>query len=428
MRLLYQFFRLLARLMTAIYYRRRLVLGREHLHIEGPAIVVSNHPSTLSDVFNIGIFVRQTMFFLANYGLFRHPISNWLLSRLYCIPIKRKEDVAEGEVRNNDVYFEQAYRHLERGGLLYIAAEGYSWMNRYVMPFKTGTARIALGAEACNNWTVGVKILPVGLSYNAPHWFRSDVVVHFGAPVEASAWRERYEADEEQAVRDLTETLYGAVKSHCVDARDRRGQGRLARLELLVGRRHRLATSRDYAQSRFFAEKLIGDEALMQKINRLFALLRRARIPYAAFFAAKRAGAQVWQAPFWVIGAPVALLGLAWWFLPCWAPWALKRRLGLYVGYSPVVKMLAGLFTFGAALWAAWRLGAYAGGSAWYGLFAVAFAAVAGLWADAWLEQVRLFALSIKGRRLLRRDPALAQTLSYLYADCLQAIATRSTP
>lgn len=425
MRLLYQFFRLLARLMTGVYYRRRLILGREHLRFEGPAIVISNHPSTLSDVFNIGIHVRQTMFFLANYGLFRHPVSNWLLSRLYCIPIKRKEDVPEGEPRNNDVYFEQAYRHLERRGLLYIAPEGYSWMHRYVLPFKTGTARIAFGTEVCNNWAADVKIVPVGLSYNAPHWFRSDVVVHFGPPIRVSEWRERFEADEEQAVRDLTDALYATVRSLCVHAGDLRGQTRLGRLELLAGRRHRLATKRDYAQSRFFADQLIRDAQRMQQIDRLFALLRKVHIPYAVFFAEKRARARAWawRIPLLAAGAPLALIGLIWWFAPCRAPWALNRRLGIYIGYSPVVKMSAGLFTFSAALWAAWRLGAYLAGGEWYGPCAAVLAALAGFWADTWLEQVRLLSKIRQGRRLLRRNPALAQTLAAQYEQCLRVLA-----
>ncbi|MCY7330088.1 MAG: 1-acyl-sn-glycerol-3-phosphate acyltransferase, partial [Saprospiraceae bacterium] len=174
LRLIYFFLRVLAWLSGHLFYRQRLVFGRPYLQdFHGPAIVISNHPSTLMDILNVGEPVPKEMFFLANYGLFKNPVSNWILSRLYCIPIKRKEDVEEGEVRNNDSAFEKSFQHLEKQGILYIAPEGYSWMNRWVREFRTGTARIAFGAESRNNWQLGLKIYPVGLTYSAANLFRS---------------------------------------------------------------------------------------------------------------------------------------------------------------------------------------------------------------------------------------------------------------
>ena len=102
LRLIYLLLRLLSAAAVSVFYRRRTVLGREHLRFEGPAIVISNHPSTLMEPLNVGIHVRQEMFFLANYSLFKHPLSSWILTRLFCIPVKRREDVAEGEARDND--------------------------------------------------------------------------------------------------------------------------------------------------------------------------------------------------------------------------------------------------------------------------------------------------------------------------------------
>ena len=107
LRFIYLFLRFLVWLGVSVFYRHRLVLGREHLRFDGPAIVIANHPSTLLDVLNPALHIRQEMFFLANYGMFRHPVTNWLFRRLYCIPVKRREDVAEGENRNNEDAFKQ---------------------------------------------------------------------------------------------------------------------------------------------------------------------------------------------------------------------------------------------------------------------------------------------------------------------------------
>ncbi|MCC6279312.1 MAG: 1-acyl-sn-glycerol-3-phosphate acyltransferase, partial [Saprospiraceae bacterium] len=78
LRLIYFLLRLYAWVAMHVFYRRRTVLGMENLRFDGPAIVISNHPSTLMDVLNVGIHIRQEMFFLANYGLFKNPVSNWL--------------------------------------------------------------------------------------------------------------------------------------------------------------------------------------------------------------------------------------------------------------------------------------------------------------------------------------------------------------
>ena len=105
----YFFFRTVSRLGIFVFYRRHLLLGRENLRFDGPAIVIVNHPSTLMDVLNPGIHIHQEMFFLANYSLFKHPVSNWLLRRLFCIPVIRREDVPEGTPRDNTDSFEKSF-------------------------------------------------------------------------------------------------------------------------------------------------------------------------------------------------------------------------------------------------------------------------------------------------------------------------------
>ncbi|HMX41344.1 MAG TPA: 1-acyl-sn-glycerol-3-phosphate acyltransferase, partial [Saprospiraceae bacterium] len=262
LRLLYFFFRLLAAAATTIYYRRHTVLGRRYAHFDGPAIVVSNHPSTLMDPLNVGVQVRQEMFFLANYGLFKHPVSAWLLSHLYCIPVKRREDVAEGEARNNDEAFEKSYQHMELGGVLYIAAEGVSWMHRWVRDFKTGAARISFGAERRNAWGLGVKIIPVGMDYSAAHLFRSEVTVHFGEPVMARDWQAAFEENPEAAVEALTAHLQQRVAALTVHARDEAGEAALQMWETIARNDTALPADAEQRRSQHFADVLLDDAAL----------------------------------------------------------------------------------------------------------------------------------------------------------------------
>ena len=357
LRVIYFLLRVYAWAGTRVFYRRRTVLGTENLRFDGPAIVISNHPSTLMDVLNVGIPIRQEMFFLANYGLFKHPVSNWILTRLFCIPVKRREDVAEGEDRNNDAAFEASYRHLEAGGVLYIAAEGVSWMNRWVRPFKTGTARIAFGAEQRNNWQLDVKIIPVGLSYNAPNLFRSDIVVHFGAPIKAAEWQESVKQDAEKAVDDFTVYLEQTVRNLTIDTRDEAGERVVGHWEKMLQNTAPVSAEAAFHRSRQMIAQHLDNQLLVDKTESYFSRLAKSGAndlgAQSAF-----AGMKTSQILLLILGLPFFMAGWIFWAIPCFLPWWLAKKMKLYIGYDSNIKVLAGSFTFGIALsWAPWALG-----------------------------------------------------------------------
>lgn len=357
LRIIYFFLRVYAWVGTRVFYRRRTVLGAEHLRFDGPAIVISNHPSTLMDVLNVGIPIRQEMFFLANYGLFKHPVSNWLLTRLFCIPVKRREDVAEGEDRNNDAAFEASFQHLEASGILYIAAEGVSWMNRWVRPFKTGTARIAFSVEQRNAWNLDMKIIPVGLSYNTPNLFRSDLVVHFGAPVKVGEWRQAWQQDPEKAVDDFTSHLEQTVRSLTIDTRDETGERVVGHWEEMLQHSAPVSAEAAFHRSQNIVAQHIDNQQLVENTESYFSRLAKAGANDLGVQMAFT-GIKTGQMLMLMLGLPFFIAGWIFWVIPCFLPWWLAKKMKLYIGYDSNVKVLAGSFTFGIALWwAPWIVG-----------------------------------------------------------------------
>lgn len=355
LRLIYLILRFTAWVGTSVYYRRKCVLGRAHTRFNGPAIVISNHPSTLVDVLNVGLTIRQEMYFLANYGLFKHPLSNWLLTRLFCIPVKRREDVPEGSERNLNETFDLSYRHLEKKGLLFIAPEGYSWMNRFVRPLKTGAARIALGLESRNNWSMNVCIVPFGLSYNAPHLFRSEVVVQAGEPIQVADWQDAYQREPEHAIRDLTLFIEERLKALSIHTRDERGEKIMATWEQMVQNSAPLPQKQAFYRSQGLAQHLLSDEDICRQTEIYQEMLDSCRqSDRGVWMHGRLRGRQIAGI---VAGFPFFITGYALWFLPCYLPWLLNKKLGLYIGYGSTVKILAGLFTFPPAIWGMYRLG-----------------------------------------------------------------------
>lgn len=414
MRLIYVLLRIVTWAGISVFYRRRLVLGREHARFDGPAIVVANHPSTLMDPLNVGLNIRQEMFFLANYGLFKNPVSAWILTRLFCIPVKRKEDVAEGEARDNDAAFEQSFRHLEKNGVLFIAAEGVSWMNRYVRPFKTGTARIAFGAERRNNWQLGVKIIPVGVSYDAPRLFRSRTTVEYGAAIDPVPWAEAFQKDPEKAVDDFTEAIRSRVAALTLDGKNEAGDVFVGQLETLVRNAQSGMSEEEafYFQKNFLA-KNIENEAFKTKVAAYFAALEKAGLTDAGLsYNVKHPVSSIQYPISLLLLAPFFLLGYGFWFLPCYLPALLCKRLKLYPGYDSNVKMLAGLFTFPLALWAGWKLAFWLFNSSLWAWAALLVLIACGYLAEVFMDIGRRWWEGRWSRFFQRQNPEAWQDLS----------------
>ncbi|MEY4204998.1 MAG: hypothetical protein RL013_2702 [Bacteroidota bacterium] len=339
---LYQFFRIFAFIGLRVFYRRRMVLGRENLRFSGPAIVVVNHPSTIMDVFNVCVEIRQSCYFLANYSLFKHPVSNWILRRMYCIPVKRKEDLPDGADRNNSEALDQSVRHIQNGGVLFIAAEGVSWMDRVVRPFKTGAARIALGAEHRTDWQLDVKLIPVGLSYSAPDQFRSDVIVHFGKPVHAAEWRDAWLSEPDKAVSDLTAHLQQTVSDLTLTVHDLELQPVADKLETVAENMFPQGNRKYFSFRKNLLERNIRRPELTRLLNTYFSQLENAGVPDAAL-SAKKSG--FFQTLITLAGTIPALAGRICWFIPFSIPKFASQKLQLYPGYNGALKMFLGFFT-----------------------------------------------------------------------------------
>ena len=204
---LYHFLKLIVLLTQRVFYPFTKVLHRDRLDFKGPGIIVSNHPNTLTDPLHTISRSNRLSFFLVNANLYENPIMNWLLTRLYTIPIKRPgKDNGQRKVDNAES-FAKSYEHIGKGGVIYIAPEGGSEQERRLQPVKTGTARILLGAEEQYDFQLNSRIVPVGLNYEHPSNCGSRMFIQAGEPIFIKDWQEAYQEDSFKAVRDLTNTL-----------------------------------------------------------------------------------------------------------------------------------------------------------------------------------------------------------------------------
>ena len=162
MNLVYAGVRALLRVAVELYFVEIEATGEEHVPAEGPLIFAANHPNSIMDTFILGTRTQRQVRYMARSGLFRNPLVAALFHAGGVIPIYRREEGSQASVGGNEASFQAAYEVLAGGGCIGIFPEGRNSLERTVRPIKTGTARIALGAEARCGYRLGVKIVPWG--------------------------------------------------------------------------------------------------------------------------------------------------------------------------------------------------------------------------------------------------------------------------
>ncbi len=209
--MIYSFLKTITKLALKVYYRKIHIEGKENLPKEGPFLIVANHPGSFLDPINIATQVNQKISFLAKGVMFKNKIIASILRGLNMVPIHRAQDNPEMLNQNKEV-FKACFQKLKDNGVIMIFPEGTSEMERRLRKIKTGAARIALGAEKEYNYSLNMKIVPVGLNYTNSSKFRSEVFVNFGEAINVSDYFESYKEDEITAAKNLTDKIEVEIK------------------------------------------------------------------------------------------------------------------------------------------------------------------------------------------------------------------------
>ncbi|MEW6467344.1 MAG: lysophospholipid acyltransferase family protein [Bacteroidota bacterium] len=230
--MIYSLLRFIFRITVRVFFRKLEVVGSEHVPEKGPLFIVANHPSAFMDPIVIGAMVRRRLYFIAKGSAFRSKFAKWILPRFNMIPIYRAEESPD-EVHKNEDVFRLCYSHLERGGAILIFPEGISLTDRKIKKIKTGTARMALGAEARNGYTLGVKIVTIGLNFSNPHRFQSDLFMNIDEPIPVSDFYDAHRKDPFKAAHALTDEIRRRMEKQVVAIGDAEIDKLVANIELI---------------------------------------------------------------------------------------------------------------------------------------------------------------------------------------------------
>lgn len=429
------FFSAFSRNALKLFYR--LAISGERVPGRGPVLLVANHPNSLLDPGMVVAVARRPVRFLAKAPLFDMPVIGMLSRGAGAIPVFRQQDTGGDTAQNADT-FRAVWDALAEGSAVGIFPEGTSHSEPSLVPLKTGAARIALGAAMRTGGAF--PIVPVGLSFRAKETFRSDAVAVVG---DAVRWDDLAGTgpEDRDAVRELTRRIDEALHEVTVNL-ERWDDAPLVETaeavyaaELPVehapdARVERLGEAAE-ALARVRAERRPAWQRIARDVAAHGRILRVLGVTPAELKARNRADAAAgWalrQLPFFALGAPVAALGIAVYWIPYRLTGFLEKRLVDDRDVRATFKLLAGgllhlLWTIAIAAVVGWRFGWIAASCAVIGLPLAGFVAihVTERWAAA-TAQARRFFLRARRRaeldELRERQAELARRLHALWEE-----------
>ncbi len=203
---------------------------------EGPLIVVANHTNGLIDAAVLSDVTPRQLHFIAKFSLFKMPVIGTIIRAAGAIRVFRKQDAKHGvSTEQNIEAFQAIYAALAEGRLISVFPEGSSHSRPRLQPLKTGTARMALGAEAELDFGLGVRVLPVGVVYEDRQRFRSRVLLRTGTPIAVSELQAQYASDPRAAVQRLTERIADGLEAVTLNLDDHAERPLLSLAERLHG-------------------------------------------------------------------------------------------------------------------------------------------------------------------------------------------------
>jgi glycerol-3-phosphate O-acyltransferase / dihydroxyacetone phosphate acyltransferase len=356
--------RFLLTIAVRVFFRSIHITAKENIPARGPLIIVANHPNTFMDPIVIATILNRKIFFLAKGEVFKSAFAKWLLPKFNMIPVYRKQD-EPGELHKNEETFDKCYEHLENNGVILIFPEGTSIAERKLRKIKTGAARIALGAEAKNDFKIGVKILQIGLNYSDAQSFKSDLFVKINKPTEVKDFAADYKTDPFKTAQVLTEQIRLRLEEHIINTENAYLDTLLANIESI----YKIKLAKEFgfslkekeedftltkniaARVHYFYESDPERVSVMdEKVKRYLSTLNRIGISDATIGKQEKKKSFIWSNVnsilYLLLGFPFYVYGLINNYLPYRIPGLVARKISKEKEYYAPIAMVSGIFTF----------------------------------------------------------------------------------
>jgi 1-acyl-sn-glycerol-3-phosphate acyltransferase len=194
-----------------VFYRKVVYVHRESLPLNQHLIFTPNHQNALMDALAVHGSLPNQFVFVARSDIFKNKYIARFLYFLKILPVYRIRDGYDS-LKKNATIFEKTLDIIRNKNGFVILPEGNHAGFRRLRSLKKGFARIAFQAEEQENFTLDMKIVPVGIHYSDYQRFRSDLLVIFGKPFPVSDFYTAYLENPAVAYNRIREKLAREMK------------------------------------------------------------------------------------------------------------------------------------------------------------------------------------------------------------------------
>ena len=357
--MLYRIFIWLFSLTIKGYFRSIYVKGIEQIPDSCPKIFVANHNSAFMDPILLAVHIKQPLYFLARGESFKSKIVSAIFSFLHMIPIYKPE-ISPDEVHKNKMIFQKCFNHLKGGKSILIFPEGISKTERNLRKIKTGVARIVLGAESQNNFNLNTRIVPIGINYSNPHYFRSDVFIYFGKPINVKDYEKEYQLDEIITVTKITDDIKVNLEDLVVIVKDKKLDKLIRQIEILYRSELRVRNKLEHkaAQDFYLSQEIVkaveyyykvrSKKMLLfeKKIDKYLRTLKQLKIRDTQIRSSKIKLRLISNTLYFIFGFPLFLYGYLVNIIPFKAADYLSKKITVRKDFIGSMKIAFGMFVF----------------------------------------------------------------------------------
>ncbi len=186
------------RIFVALYFGQILIMGEEHLPVNGPVVIAPKHYSRW-DPLIVSCLSTEPLYYMTHHHEFEESYS-WLLKGLGAFPVNRDKPSVSS--------LRLPIELLQAKKKLVVFPEGGIVRDQPVRKLKSGLARLVMQAEALAEDDLTIPIVPIGLRYKPEAKKGARVIIKVAPPLLIEEYRQK--KDKETALA-LTEALEAAL-------------------------------------------------------------------------------------------------------------------------------------------------------------------------------------------------------------------------
>ena len=261
----YEIIRIYVRFGFWLTHKRIVVTGRHLIPKGKPVIFAPNHQNALMDPLALVCTNSHQSVWLARADIFKSKRVGAILKYLKLLPVYRIRD-GKDNLSNNEEIFAQVIQLLENNQTIALFPEAAHSGKRQMLPHKKAIPRIALEAEAKNDFKLDLQIVPVGITYSHYWKFNRSLIIQYGQPIQVKDYWIDYELNSQKAMLDLRDEIHRKLVSLILQIDSKTSYPEIENIRQLVGK--------EYSKRRYFCKDpslqlFCSEKELVSKLEQL---------------------------------------------------------------------------------------------------------------------------------------------------------------